>query len=330
MQNLIYYPTFEPENETWLKYALIYLDEFSPIVPPRAYSEVSEQFRKVENETDLVKFVGPEQQHGIEATHKVIQEIKVILGDHSAYGTIFNIQNILETWTNPANWTQTLWIEKLTDHFIDFCIKNHFGRRVNHGIELSPELCGLYMTFLAETIAYQKQATPIIDSPVLDRFSTYLRAKDVKTAGVLQAANVIVQTALPSEIENINIDKVIKFRTSPGIAELRRSFNITVESFYNSVENEFDPYTYLESIKRTNGELTKEIGLFFGGVVSLGLGALILSKTDNPSKLEVLKASLEGTIFSIAGAIGINSAWKLSKERRNARKFLTNLKRLGA
>lgn len=33
MKELLYYPGFEIKNETWLKFALLYLDHISPIIP---------------------------------------------------------------------------------------------------------------------------------------------------------------------------------------------------------------------------------------------------------------------------------------------------------
>ena len=33
MKELLYYPGFEVKDETWLKFALLYLDHISPIIP---------------------------------------------------------------------------------------------------------------------------------------------------------------------------------------------------------------------------------------------------------------------------------------------------------
>jgi len=44
MKDLIYYPTFEPRDLNWIKYALIYIDKFSPIIPDPGKTELSELY----------------------------------------------------------------------------------------------------------------------------------------------------------------------------------------------------------------------------------------------------------------------------------------------
>ena len=44
MNNSIYYPNFEIENENWLKFALLYVDTFRPIIPDERKNELSDLF----------------------------------------------------------------------------------------------------------------------------------------------------------------------------------------------------------------------------------------------------------------------------------------------
>ena len=39
LKSLLYYPNFEIANKTWLKFALLYIDELRPIIPDMPYRE---------------------------------------------------------------------------------------------------------------------------------------------------------------------------------------------------------------------------------------------------------------------------------------------------
>jgi hypothetical protein len=54
MREFIYYPSFEPQNLNWLKYVLIYLDGFSPIIPQSGEIKLSFLFRDIRSKTDLI------------------------------------------------------------------------------------------------------------------------------------------------------------------------------------------------------------------------------------------------------------------------------------
>src|SRR5690606_41203952 len=109
--------------------------------------------------------------------------------------------------------------------------------------------------------------------------------------------------------------------------ELRKSFNSSLNKFYESLEDDFNPNQYIKDIQETNAELTKEISLFFGGAISTTLGGMIL--INNPDNLEATKQIIEGTILSIAGISAINKAWSDGKEKRHARKFISKVSQIG-
>ncbi len=45
MTPLVYYPGFEPADENWLKFALLYLERVTPIIPESADIWLSDDFR---------------------------------------------------------------------------------------------------------------------------------------------------------------------------------------------------------------------------------------------------------------------------------------------
>jgi hypothetical protein len=229
MTTLIYYPTFEPQSTNWLKYALIYLDEFSPIIPVRGQDQLSDLFRQVEGETTLIKRIEPSWEQGGRATRKVLREAREIQNYPEEYHAIFNNANIISSWRNQKNWNVRLYQEKFSIPFSEFCQDQNFGINVDGDLYLSEELASFFMTFLAEEISYEKQATPITDLPNLDELSTYLRSKKIENKDKVQAAKTIIDLHLPQGIEHIDIEKFINFRTESGITELRQSFKFLVK-----------------------------------------------------------------------------------------------------
>jgi hypothetical protein len=90
MKNLIFYPTFEPHDLKWLKYALLYIEDFSPIISVRGNNELSDVFLRIRDNTELVKTVEPTWQHGEAATAKAIVQIESIKTHPDRYAFLFN------------------------------------------------------------------------------------------------------------------------------------------------------------------------------------------------------------------------------------------------
>lgn len=326
MKNLIYYPSFEPTNIDWIKYALIHIDEFSPIIPESGKTIISNLFRRINNDTDLIRVHKPEWRQGDNAATKALKEIEFIEKHPEQYRDKLQKANIIRTWTDKRNWDFKLYEEKFNIPFKYECIEKGIGIECDGGLMTSKELAEFYMTFLAEEIAFEKQGNPITDSKEMNNLSTYLRSKNPKNEQLLKAASTTIKTSLPKNIENISIEKLIQFRNDSGVSELRKSFNENLDSFYNALEEDFDPVIYLENLKRTNSELTKEVILFFGGATASVLGGLILVK--NPDNLELTKQVLEGTLLMIGGLSSINKAWGEGDNRRHARKFINKIKEI--
>lgn len=325
MKDLIYYPTFEPQSLNWLKYALIYIDRFSPIIPIAGKKDLSDVFNLVESETDLIRIVEPEGYHGDRATPKAIEKIESIRKDPKLFSNIFKKENIIQTWSDPGNWNEKLYQKKYNDHFEHFCETQGFGIRNDDGLFLSESLASFYMTFLVDEISFDKQASPITDIPELDELSTSLRIKSVQDDNVINAAKIIINYNLPDNIEKVDLERIIQFRNDSGISEQRKSFNKTVEDFYASVELNFDPFTYLEKINELNRGLRNEIIKFFGNAIPLVLICTLL--TNASASLEIIAKMLQGgaTLYNLKA---VGKEWKLGKDRRSARKFLSKVRRI--
>ena len=327
MNKLIYYPSFEPQNMDWLKYALIYIDTFSPIIPDSGKDFLSDEFRMIKNETDLVEIITPGWEQGDRATAKVLKEIEHI----EAYPDLFNNMlgmDIDEAWKNPHNWNHELFAEKFNGTFKNKCIEKGLGMESTRGIITSKELTQLYMTVLADDISIEKGGSPITDSRKYDQLSTYLRVKNHNEEEMLKYANIVIDISLPKNINKIDLKKFIEFRNDSGLNELRKSFNKSLVKFYKSMEENTYPYEYIESLKKTHADFFTEIGLFFGGTMSTLLGGSILLQNPDNDYLEIIKQIIEGTVLLVAGVTAINKSWVEDREKWQSRKFLNELSRI--
>ena len=67
MKEMIYYPGFEVEDKSWLKFALLYFDVLRPIIPytiQPEYAYLSEPFLRVMDYTDFIRPYRPSYEEG--------------------------------------------------------------------------------------------------------------------------------------------------------------------------------------------------------------------------------------------------------------------------
>lgn len=100
-----------------------------------------------------------------------------VLQDPHFYADELKNVNIVREWQNPKNQTYTLFDEKFVGNWRWFCEENNFVKDSKYGLAISKSLGEIYMTFLAQEVAYEKEASPITDSKFLDELSIKIRAK---------------------------------------------------------------------------------------------------------------------------------------------------------
>ena len=98
MRELIYYPTFEIADSNWIKFALLYINQLDPIIPESGEIYLSDNYKRLINETDLIKPFRPSYSEGKKATLDAIDQIEKILRHPNAYISIFNEENFLDKW----------------------------------------------------------------------------------------------------------------------------------------------------------------------------------------------------------------------------------------
>lgn len=327
MKNLIYYPTFQPENDDWLKYALIYVDDFSPIIPKSGEKKLSDSFLKIKNETDIVKIVEPKYEQATLASLDTIKELDTIQRVPDFYRDIFDVPNILRKFKDRNNWDYEIFNEKYNSSFQDELLKREYACESPNGIITSPQLAQLFMTFLANRIAQDGSGNPITDNKKFDLLAMSILEKNAKSTDEIQElVQTVIKTKLPENIKDIPLEKFIEFRKNEEIQELRKNFNKSLENFYSSLEEDKNPSDFIRSLEEYEKSFSKEIILFFTAASVLVIDA-VTSITGN-DKIEILKNIAESAPL-ITSISSLKKSYEEDSEKLKSRKFLTEIGNIG-
>lgn len=324
MKNLIYYPNFESNDLEWLKFSLLYLDNFSPIIPDTGIPFLSELYKKLQNETDLLKLQRPGIGAGTRATRKAIDYVTTVLRNPHSFADELHSANIVRVWQNPEKQNYTLFDEKFVGEWRWFCEENNFVKDSELGLDISKSLGELYMTFLAQEVAYEKEASPITDNKNLDELSISIRTKNVTNDNKIEVAKSIIKHKLPLDFSELTIDKVISIRNSADFKTKQSAFHTELDNAYTKLGMGIDPSEFSKSFNRTLTDWTGELTSLGIKTITYGLSAYILLENNDPSNLEYIKKALEAGLILQGGKSLIKNI-NNNHDRKYCRQYLTQL-----
>lgn len=328
MNKLIYYPSFEANNLDWLKFALLYIEKLNPIIPERGDRYLSNLFWQLREETDLLEVHRPNYRDGQLATMDAIDTVENVLRNPDRYTAIFRTSNIVHNWQNKQNHLYTLFEDKYTDNWYQFCINNSLATKTDEGLKLSKTLGYVYMTILANAIAESAAISTITDQDDLDRFNILIRRIDDIDEMKLHAAQSIINLKLPANLNQISFEEVIKLRNKAGFKERLRAFHVALNSFLSNLEEGKEVEDFVKSYDKVWNEFSSELVRLGVGIANIGVGAWLVTQSTNSSFLEYLKTVL-GSIHIVTGSfISIRGVWKNTKSKRFCRKYLADLSKL--
>jgi hypothetical protein len=139
MNNSIYYPNFEIENENWLKFALLYVDTFRPIIPEERKSELSDLYKKIINETNLINPITPDLSDKEKAYITTQNFLSELFENKNKQNMLFKSEDLRKKWIKEEK-TFLIYKEKMNDNFINYCNDNKLGKKSKDGIFLSEDL----------------------------------------------------------------------------------------------------------------------------------------------------------------------------------------------
>jgi len=326
MEPLIFYPSFEPPSDIWLKFSLLYFENFKPIVPYNRRHLLSNNFRLVEQETDLVTLYEPCYQDGLQASLQAIEEVEKILRDTYNRSPLFRQVNVLRIWQNPDKWQFLVFSEKFSDNWVYFCEENNLGRRTQDGLLMSEELAFLFMTYLAKEIAFHESAAIITDNNRFDNFTNYARSTYPTINRKTKFAKGIFNLIVPINLSQISIGQLIDFRNRNR--NFLKAFNSELDNVQNKISEGYSQRDFIDNYNNIYSEYSREILTQGLGLASIPLAAYILLQNPNSTTPEYVKDTLGALGIILGGGYALSKGLKDSQTRRYCKKYLTNLERL--
>jgi len=326
MQDLIYFPNFEPQNNRWLKFALLYIDEFRPIIPYSRKDDISDTYKRIQEETDLVNSYSPNYSEGKIASDKTINEIEELFINIKDKNYLFDYQNIHDNIKNKREYL--IYQEKFSSEFERYCIERNLATQSSNGLYLSEELGYIYMTNLANEIAYIENSSIITDKIKFTNYSNSKRIQNQKTQRKMKLAESVIDLKLPVNIDDISFNDLIKFRNKKKNRKLLKSFHKELNKINESDINNITTYGFLQDYNEIYSELIAKISVFGVSGASIAFTMYSLLENNDMSTFDYAK-ELTSTLGGISGiGYGIYDVMKETREKRQVLKYFANLSKL--
>ncbi|ABQ06051.1 hypothetical protein [Flavobacterium johnsoniae] len=326
MEPLIYYPTFEPPTDAWLKFSLLYFENFRPIIPYSRRRLVSDNYTRIIENTDLIRPYSPGADVGYRASLKAIEEVDKIFDRTHDRSLLFNSANLIRKWENSANWNFNVYHEKFSDIWADYCERNNIGRRTENGIMLPEELAFLFMTYLAKEIAFEESAAIITDNNKYDNFTNYSRSTTPSLNRTTKFAKGIINLLIPKNLADIPFERLIEFRENNR--DYLRAFNSELQNIQEKIGEGYSEQDFINSYNNIYSEFSRQVVLTGIGLASIPFAAYMLIKNPAATAPEYVKEILGALGIALGGGYTLNKGLRDNETGRYCKKYITNLERI--
>lgn len=334
MNSMIYYPGFEVENETWLKFSLIYFDELRPIIPYMNADDseyLSNTAIRIANETNLINPYRPLFEEGSCASIIACEEFQKYLEHPEWYSSSFGYRygyDIRRKWQNPSYQTCRLYEGKFSNTFYDFCIKNHIAKAFNNGIMISKDLAFIYMSFLADTISKNNEIEMFTD---ISKYNTLLLKNDQKITNSqgfeYKTAKINIELNIPANIKDIPMEIFINLRKQPSFNECRRAYVHEIDNLVKAKNDKNHGYSLdqLLSIKR---DFVRICGSAFNMLASVVLSvSSIASLANGDVNIPALLAAAYSDAYSLKSLSESRDFFVNLQNKVQAKRYLAKIDR---
>jgi hypothetical protein len=330
MNNLLYYPGFQINNEEWLKFALLYLKDVNTIVPPEADDYLGATHRFLLAETDLLNSYRPTYEEVSKSTADAVSAIsKELKNPVKVFGVLGEI-DINDFWRQPYNHNFELFQSKFSYEFEDFCRERGFFSRSENGIMIPYQLGIMYMSFLAHNIGEHNNMAVITDLEEEKKLSSINENawKYNKKFEEIKFIKKLIELQIPGDLNDIPLRSIVKLRNKNSFQRKLREFHLAVNDLVNLNSN-FTEQS-LDEVRRSIS-LTKEslIGDILDLATSLSattiaVHTVLSNDVGNIERVQEILGYgvLAGTVPQIKDKIQGN--WR----RSLATRYLTDIKKL--
>ncbi|CAH1057247.1 hypothetical protein [Paenibacillus pseudetheri] len=328
MQNLLYYPGFEIQDQRWLKFALLYLEEISTIVPMGGDHYVSDLYTFIEQETGLLKRYRPDYMESEKSSRETIEVIEKYINNPSRNFGILGRVNVIDHWRTRENQNFELFFSKFSYDFEQFCLDQGFAHRSENGISLPYQFGVIYMSILAHNIGEHNNVSVITDIKEHNMVSQISQNtwKFNKRYNEFKAIKKTIELNLPRNIDSISVDEIIDFRNKTKYQSKLKAFREAVSKLndlHGGNMSEVNMRHIISEIEEVKIGLSSEIFNLCSTVSQVGLG-IFLTLGPNVENLEFIKELL-GIGFILTGSRSLINSF--NNEQRQASQYLTQIRR---
>lgn len=335
MREMIYYPGFEVKDETWLKFALLYLDCIRPIIPYTIAPEeeyISDTFLTIMGETDLVRPYRPDFNEGMCASELACTEFERYLQHPERYARFFGqpyASKLIDKWKLPQYQDCTLFEGKYSDEFFRFCIENQIASPCMEGIKISNDLAYVYMSFLADVISRNNEMEMITDE---QRYTQMLLKKPNLSSSSRRAYAHTVKNeltlVLPDHLSEIPIQEIFDLRKDKDFNSARTEYVKQLSKLIDSKEGRRS-YGKMEDMLRCEKEYLQICGSIFCMIASATLTAISIgAAVENGQPVDWISAAAS-TCLDVKGVSdgfwGMKEFADELQSKRLARKYIAKL-----
>lgn len=325
MHKLLYYPNFEIQDENFLKFALLYIDEIRPIIPHGLERSLSASMQDILKYTNLINPYSP--------NYMDVNLASIAAIEHLEKNSSFIQYNTISQRSDYSTRNFILHFDKFIMEFENYCLENGLGERCNEGILLNEQTAFAYMSILAEIISKETETDMITD--IAEYSDPILRRSDFtnrKTANRLDKIKKEIQFYVPVDMYKIPLYEFIKLRSDHGFEEARRRFvtelNMVLDSYDENI-SEIDLNNIMECKQEIYG-LLKELFISCA-VAAVGVhsfGNMVTAESDSLN----FWGNMGSTAISLATLkphyIAVKEYAKRIAGKRKARKYLARLEQL--
>ena len=337
-QSILYYPTIDIRDGTWLRNALLYWDSISSIVPYENYEALSPELLYLEH-CNVYRPVFPQElfrsKYADSFTSAVIARIQRL--EHSRsfqhrFASVLSPQNMYCEKIYAPEMYEQIHCRKMTPVPYDY-LQDHGFLEVTESrgwIAMNSQVASIYMRTLAEFIVKCREEDIVIGTDIAkNQQALYTRARPQENTACIA---ISLNNCLPQPSMDVGFEELLDFKSrhQQELLEFRtklRNFETSLAASQNMKELKFQTEKFKESwqlsLKQSEKMFTKsQVPFMLGTLVTLLSAPSIVGSLENlvpvQNKPIMSAALLGGTAMIGIWQKFLNYRNKVSEQRSSA------------
>jgi len=244
--SILYYPTIEFQDETWIKSTLSFWDTIYRIVPNGYQPNDSEEIYIAKQEGLIID---------INLTAEDLKQ------------TAFDYEKFCENASSfPAGLDADLYQVRLHIDKIDERLKPYFtqfSKSIDKDgfYKLPSRIANGYMFFLSDAVSKRRNIPKLTDNPDMFTAMTYFDVEGnidhwyTDEEATETYSNLVIENLIPADIRSLSIKELIKINN--GMAEYKKEFRKTISEFNDKMTKIEDSEFALQELRKFKNELTR-------------------------------------------------------------------------